>query len=87
MAIYGGLNRLVLVKICPTCEFENLPTIPFCVQCCDSLVSVVPTESIVAANMPCEPSLGTEVRIVCPDCKTENGEGVVRCLYCDCVMC
>jgi len=30
-------SELVLEKICRTCEFGNLPTIPFCVECGDSL--------------------------------------------------
>jgi hypothetical protein len=87
MVMYRELNRVVLVKVCPTCEFGNLPTTPFCVQCCDSLVSIVPTERVEASTRPCEPDLGIEWKIVCPDCKAENGEGVLRCLYCDCVMC
>jgi hypothetical protein len=86
MAMYRGLNRLVPVRICPTCECWNLPTVQFCVQCCDSLVSVALTESVEAANAPFEPDLGTDGKIVCPDCKAENEEGVVRCLDCDCVM-
>ena len=86
MATYRELNRVVLVKVCPTCEFGNLPTVPFCVQCCDSLASIAPTESVEASNAPSEPDLGTEGKIVCPDCKAENEEGVVRCLDCDCVM-
>jgi hypothetical protein len=63
MAMYTGLNRVVLVKICPTCEFGNLLTIPFCVECHDGLVSVVPTESVEASDAPSEPYLSTEEKI------------------------
>ena len=86
MAMYRGLNRLIPVKICPTCDGWNLPTAPFCVKCCDSLVSVAPTECVEDTRFPLEPDRDTEGKIVCPDCKEENGEGVLRCQYCDCVM-
>jgi hypothetical protein len=86
MAIHRELNRLVPVKICPTCECLNLPTAQFCVQCCDNLGSIAPTENIEAANAPFEPDPGTEVKVACPDCKEENGLGAVRCQYCDCVL-
>jgi hypothetical protein len=83
MAIY---RELVLEKICPTCEVGNLPTIQFCVECGGSLVSIAPTECFGASTAPSEPDLGTEVKIVCMDCKAEIGEGVLRCPDCDCVM-
>jgi hypothetical protein len=86
MAMYRELNILVLEKLCPTCEFGNLPTIPFCVQCSDSLVSIIPTERVEVSTRPCETDPGIEGMIVCPDCKAENEEGVFRCLDCDCVM-
>jgi hypothetical protein len=68
-------RELVLEKICPTCEFGNQPTIPFCVECGDSLTSTFPTERVEA-----------EVKIVCKDCNAEIGEGVFRCPDCDCVL-
>jgi hypothetical protein len=87
MVMYRELNRLVPVKICPTCECRNLPTVQFCAQCCDSLVSVAPTECVEDDQMtPFEPDLSMEGKIVCPDCKQENGLCAVRCQYCDCVL-
>jgi hypothetical protein len=74
MADYSELE-LVLEKICRTCEFGNLPTISFCVECGDSLTSIFPTEHVEA-----------EVKIVCMDCKAEIGEGILRCPDCDCVV-
>ena len=87
MVMYREFKRLVLEKICPTCEFGNLPTIPFCAQCCDSLASVALTERVEVSTRPFEPDVDTEGKIVCMDCKAEIGEGILRCPYCDCVMC
>jgi hypothetical protein len=64
-----------------------MPTIPFCSRCRVSLVSIAPTNSVDAVNVPCEPDFGTERKIVCPDCKAENEEGAERCVYCDGTLC
>lgn len=79
-------RKLVLEKICPTCEVGNLPTLPFCVECGDSLAYIIPTERIVAMIWPGQTDVDTEVKIICPDCKAKIGEGVFRCPNCDCVL-
>jgi len=79
-------RKLVLEKICRTCEFGNLPTIPFCVECGDSLTSTFPTERFEAMIWPSEPDVSTEVKFVCSDCKAKIGEGILRCPDCDCVL-
>lgn len=76
---------MALVKTCPTCGIDNLPTSPFCSQCGVSLVAVAPSEAV-------EPTIGavdgqqSVEKTVCPDCKAENDVGADRCVYCDCSL-
>jgi hypothetical protein len=73
---------MALVKTCPTCGVENLPTSPFCSQCGVSLVAIAPSEAVE----PTVDAVGVRQfaeKAVCPDCKAENDARADRCIYCD----